>query len=101
VLQSVAINGATQPIRQVGRKLTLPVNPGKQEISISWQEATGIGSIIKTPLVDLGLASVNTSLNIGLGEDRWVLFVGQNGPAVLFWGADRYLYLVAGLAQSG
>ncbi|MDD5410177.1 MAG: hypothetical protein PHF31_01980 [Methylobacter sp.] len=88
VLQSVAINGATQPIRQVGRKLTVPVNPGKQEISISWQEATGIGSIIKTPLVDLGLASVNTSLNIGLGEDRWVLFAfgPKMGPAVLFWG---------------
>ncbi len=88
VLQSVAINGATQPIRQVGRKLTVPVNPGKQEISISWQEATGIGSVLKTPLVDLGLASVNTSLNIGLGQDRWVLFAfgPKMGPAVLFWG---------------
>ena len=32
VLQSVAIDGQTQPIRPQGRKLTLPVNPGKQEV---------------------------------------------------------------------
>ncbi len=103
VLQSVAINGATQPIRQVGRKLTVPVNPGKQEVSISWQEATGIASVLKTPLVDLGLASVNTSLNIGLGQDRWVLFAfgPKMGPAVLFWGVLIVIcYLVARFGQN-
>ncbi len=41
-----------------------------------------------TPQVDLGLASVNANLNIGLGQDRWVLFAmgPKLGPAVLFWG---------------
>ncbi|MDO9048055.1 MAG: hypothetical protein Q7U66_09995 [Methylobacter sp.] len=88
VLQSVAINGQTQPIRQEGRKLTVPINPGKQEVSINWREATGITSVMPTPQVDLGLASVNANLNIGLGQDRWVLFAmgPKLGPAVLFWG---------------
>jgi len=36
VLQSVAINGQPQPLRQEGRKLTLPVNPGKQDIALTW-----------------------------------------------------------------
>ncbi|MGZ5010219.1 MAG: hypothetical protein ACXV74_04580 [Methylobacter sp.] len=88
VLQAVAINGQTQPIRQDGRKLTLPINPGKQEVSISWREATGITTVMPTPQVNLCLASVNTNLNIGLGQDRWVLFTmgPKLGPAVLFWG---------------
>ncbi|TAK62541.1 hypothetical protein [Methylobacter sp.] len=88
VLQSVAINGQNQPIRQEGRKLTVPINPGKQEVSINWREAIGITSIMSTPQVDLGLSSVNANLNIGLGQDRWVLFAmgPKLGPAVLFWG---------------
>ncbi|HEY8097893.1 MAG TPA: hypothetical protein VIE65_17690 [Methylobacter sp.] len=88
VLQSVAIDGQIQPIRQDGRKLTVPVNPGKQEVAIEWREATGIASIMTTPQIDLGTASVNANLNISLGEDRWVLFAlgPKLGPAVLFWG---------------
>jgi hypothetical protein len=87
-LQSVAINGQTLPLRQEGRKLTLPINPGKQDVVLSWQEQSEISGITQTPRLDLGQPSVNTRLNIGLGQDRWVLFVWgpKLGPAVLFWG---------------
>jgi hypothetical protein len=97
VLQSIAINGQTQPIRQEGRKLTVPVNPGKQEISISWREATGISNVMTTPQVDLGVPSVNANLNIGLGQDRWVLFAmgPKLGPAVLFWGVLVVIFMVS------
>lgn len=97
VLQSVAIDGQTQPIRQEGRKLTVPVNPGKQEVSINWHEATGITGVMTTPQVDLGLASVNANLNIGLGQDRWVLFTmgPKLGPAVLFWGVLIVIFIVS------
>ncbi len=96
-LQSVAINGQTQPIRQEGRKLTLPVNPGKQEVFISWREAAGISAFLSTPQVDLGTPSVNTSLNIGLGSDRWVLFAfgPKLGPAVLFWGVLIVIFMLS------
>ncbi len=88
VLQTVAINGQTLPLRQEGRKLMLPINPGKQDVTLSWQEQSEISSVTKTPQLDLGQPSVNTRLNIGLGQDRWVLFVWgpKLGPAVLFWG---------------
>jgi hypothetical protein len=97
VLQSVAINGQNQPIRQEGRKLTLPVNPGKQEVSISWREVAGITGIMTTPQVDLGLASVNANLAIGLGSDRWVLFAmgPKLGPAVLFWGVLIVIFMLS------
>jgi hypothetical protein len=97
VLQTVAINRLAQPIRQEGRKLTLPVTPGKQEVSISWREATGISGIMDTPQVDLGVASVNANLNVSLGRDRWVLFAmgPKLGPAVLFWGVLIVIFLVS------
>ena len=97
VLQSVAIDGQTQPIRQQGRKLTLPVNPGKQEVLISWQEAKAIATAVTTPLVDLGQDSVNTNLSISLGQDRWVLFVmgPRMGPAVLFWGVLVVIFILS------
>jgi len=97
VLQSVAINGQTQPLRQEGRKLTLPINPGQQNIAISWREATGISTMMSTPPVDLGSASVNANLTIGLGQDRWVLFVlgPKMGPAILFWGVLLVIFIVS------
>ncbi|MGZ8946567.1 MAG: hypothetical protein ACXW1W_14240, partial [Methylococcaceae bacterium] len=97
VLQSVAIDGQIQPIRQQGRKLTLPVNPGKQDVQISWQEAKAIATAVTTPLVDLGQDSVNTNLSISLGQDRWVLFVmgPRMGPAVLFWGVLVVIFILS------
>ncbi len=96
-LQNVTINGQIQPLRLEGRKLTLPINPGKQDVSINWREASGISSSMTTPQVDLGLASVNASLNIELGQDRWVLFAfgPKLGPAVLFWGVLIVIFIVS------
>ncbi|MGZ5052468.1 MAG: hypothetical protein ACXWF8_14710 [Methylobacter sp.] len=97
VLQSVAINGQNQPIRQDGRKLTLPVGPGSQTIAVNWRETGGIDTVLTTPQVDLGVASVNANLHIGLGQDRWVLFAlgPKLGPAVLFWGVLIVIAIVA------
>jgi len=96
-LQTVSINGQTLPLRQGGQKLTLPVNPGKQDIKINWQAPDEIGAITKTPDVNLGLPSVNTRLSIGLGQDRWVLWLWgpKLGPAVLFWGVLAVIMLLA------
>ncbi|MDD5112573.1 MAG: hypothetical protein PHC94_01040 [Methylobacter sp.] len=96
-LQSVTINGQLQPIRQEGKKLTLPVNPGKQDITLNWQQATGIAGILSSPDVDLGVASVNSRLNISLGQDRWVLLTlgPRFGPAVLFWGVLLVIVILA------
>jgi hypothetical protein len=97
VLQTVIIAGQTLPLRQEGRKLTLPINPGKQDVALTWQEHAEISSITKTPQIDLGQASVNTRLNIGLGQDRWVLFVWgpKLSPAVLFWGVLVVIVILA------
>lgn len=96
-LQSVAINGQTQPIRQEGRKVTLPVTPGKQEVTIVWREQRGMATRFITSLVNLGIPGVNGSLHVKLPQDRWLLFLGgpSIGPAILFWGVVIALILIA------
>lgn len=97
VLHSVMIDGQIQPIRQKGKTVTLPIHPGKQEVRLNWQETSPIAGIISTPQIDLGQDSVNTNLNIDLGQDRWVLLTmgPQFGPAVLFWGMLLVMFLLA------
>ena len=87
-LQSVTVDGRSQPIRQQGRSVSLPVHPGEQKLGLNWREETGIGARFAVRPVDLGSPSVNASSSITLGADRWVLLTGgpRLGPAVLYWG---------------
>jgi hypothetical protein len=97
ILQSVTINGATQPIRLENRTVTLPVSPGVQTFEILWREKNGIAGFFKTPEVDLGTPSVNGEIEISMPSDRWILFTGgpQIGPAVLFWGVLIIIVIVS------
>ncbi|NJD07689.1 MAG: hypothetical protein FIA97_14500, partial [Methylococcaceae bacterium] len=97
VLQSVTIDGRSQPIRQQGRNLSLPIRPGEQTLSLAWREDGGIGLRFGIQPVDLGSASVNASSSITLGSDRWVLLAGgpRLGPAVLFWGVLAVMVALA------
>ena len=96
-LESLTINGATQPIRQDGRKVTVPIVPGPQTIVLGWRETPGIAPLYTTPAVDLGAPSVNASTVLVLPHGRWLLFAGgpRVGPAVLFWSVLLLLLVVS------
>jgi len=101
-LQRVDIDGQTQPIRLEGREIKLPIHPGTQTVTTVWREARGMGMRFKTSAIDVGTPGVNGSIEIGLPEGRWLLFVGgpRLGPAVLIWGVVIALVLIAyGLAR--
>ena len=87
-LQSVAIDGVPQPIRQEGLHVTLPIKPGTQNVTLSWRQPSGIMTRFHTPAVGLGMTSVNSRIHVTLAENRWVLLTRgpRLGPAVLFWG---------------
>ncbi len=104
MLQQVTIGGAVQPIRLEGRKLTVPLVPGAQEVRVEYRVAHGLGTSYTTPGIDLGAASVNATLEVQVPHDRWVLLCGgpRLGPAVLFWSLLLVLALVAyGLSRVG
>jgi hypothetical protein len=88
VLQSVAIDGAVQPIRQEGRVVSVPLAPGSQTLALAWQEPNAARQLVyRASAVDLGMPSVNADLRIAPSAGRWTLFAGGTrlGPSVLFW----------------
>ncbi|MDP2177319.1 hypothetical protein [Methylicorpusculum sp.] len=97
-LESVIIQGSSQPVRAKDGLVTLPLSPGKQSISLRWQEPESLSFRMDTSKVDLGLPSVNADLQVTLGQDRWILYTlgPKFGPAVLLWGV---LIVLAGLAM--
>lgn len=103
-LQSLTIDGATQPIRQEQQTVTIPIVPGRQTIVIAWREPHGISLRVRTPKFELGAPSVNADTIINMPADRWTLFVAPAllGPAVLFWGLLLVFALIAfALGRSG
>ncbi len=96
-LQTVTIDGTVQPVRQENRQVTLPLRPGAQNVLLSWRQPSGIAARFVSPAIDLGASSVNASINLSLGHDRWVLLTNGPtlGPAVLFWGV---LIVIAAIA---
>lgn len=96
-LQSVSINGVVQPIRNMEQKVTLPLIPGEQRVELTWQQPGGIKAFFRSPVIGLGLSSVNSETQLHLPADRWIFLVGGPGvgPAVLFWSFLIVLALVA------
>jgi hypothetical protein len=88
ILQSVAIDGQTQPIRALERQIKIPLHPGVQTAILNWRTETGLSHRFMTPEIDLGAPSVNASITLMPGRDRWLLLAGGStlGPAILFWG---------------
>ncbi len=102
-LQTVTLNSVEQPIRQEGRKVTLPTGPGAQLAVLSWREPRGMGLLFQTPVLDVGAPTVNAHTELEIPSDRWILFAGgpRLGPSVLFWSMLLVLLLVSyGLSRS-
>ena len=96
-LQNVTINGAVQQIRQDGARVFLPITPGRQDIALEWREPSGLSAFYTTPRIDLGAASVNSSIDLILPQNRWPLFLGGPlmGPAILYWSVLLVVALLA------
>ncbi len=92
-LQKVSIQGRSQPIRQEGRKVLIPLVPGTQKIVLEWQQPSSGLWRYHPPQVSIGAPAVNASIAIHVPEHRWILWASgpRLGPAVLFWG---YLLIV-------
>lgn len=96
-LQSVLIDGTSQPIRSEGNAVTLPIHPGAQGVSLSWREPQGFETHFRTPRIDLGLPGVNFKTRLDPGAGRWLLALGGPtlGPAVLFWSKLGLIVILA------
>ena len=106
-LGSVSLDGASLPLRleRGGRRLVLPLAPGKHSFVITWREPVSLSAMYHAPAVDLGVPSTNVEVQIDLSEaPRWVLWAAgpRLGPAVQFWSIVLVLLLLAGaLGRTG
>lgn len=103
-LRRVSIDDKTQPVRQQGRDVVLPIRPGTQAFTLAWRHEQPVGVWFETPAVDLGVPSVNHEITVTPGRERWTLatFGPVLGPAVLFWSTLSVVVLIAvGLGRSG
>jgi hypothetical protein len=96
-LQKTTINGKEIALQMEGGKMTIPVSPGKQQIMINWRTDKGVASRLVSPVVNLGIASVNFTAQMNVPDSRWILLAGgpRLGPAVLFWGEILVIILLA------
>ncbi|MGA7981559.1 MAG: hypothetical protein WCA32_15225, partial [Chromatiaceae bacterium] len=96
-LQRVSVDGVERPLRLEDKALTLPLVPGSQRIRIQWRQPDPLDTFYWPPAPNLGTPSVNASVQVALGADRWVLLTGGPplGPAVLFWGLVVVLVPIA------
>lgn len=92
-LQFVKINDKSQPIRQEGKKVVIPLQPGNQKIELQWHQPGEASFFIKAPMVKIGEQAVNAKVTIQMPGNRWILWASGPvlGPAVLFW---SYLFVV-------
>jgi hypothetical protein len=86
-LQAVTIDGRSLPVRQDGRLVTVPLEPGARTVGATWLQLNDSMTLIRGPRVDIGVAAVNAAVTFNMPAQRWILFAGgpNLGPAVLFW----------------
>lgn len=98
-LQQVKINGKSQPIRQEGQTVRVPLKPGSQRIYLEWNALKSSDFRIKGPRVRIEEQAVNAKVTFHMPRNRWILWTAgpRLGPAVLFW---SYLIVVL-LAATG
>lgn len=96
-LQSVALDGMTMPSTVNEQQLKVQLKPGRQQLTINWQENTAQSLLVNSSALTLPLAAANIYLEMALAQDRWILAVGGPaiGPALLFWGMLLVLLLLA------
>lgn len=96
-LQLITINGKSLPVRQEGRFITFPLQPGEQRVAVQWHQLAPFSAWFKTPEVRIGGKAVNVQLSLHMPAKRWILMTGgpRWGPAVLFWSYLVVLVLTA------
>ena len=97
IISSATLNGTPTSLSTKEGNVNLPLSPGSQTYTITWNQPTPMGMSYTLPAVNLHIASVNAESTINLPRDRWLLATHgpQMGPAILFWGWIPVVLLAA------
>lgn len=92
-LEGVEVDGVAQAVKSENGHVRISLSPGMRQVSVKWQEASGITTVFRSPQISTGAAGVNFRTVVDLPEKRWLIMAGgpMQGPAILLWG---YLVLI-------
>jgi hypothetical protein len=87
-LTGVSVDGKVVPLRAENGQVQLALIPGAHSVQLRWQSDDADSVIVRSPPIDLHVASSNVTTTLQVGQQRWVLFAGGRGvgPAILYWG---------------
>ncbi|CAA6808710.1 MAG: Unknown protein [uncultured Sulfurovum sp.] len=87
-LTSVSIDRVAHYLQVDEHKVSIPLKAKSQEVVIKWREEQSTATKYSFAEINLGKSSVNSSLQLRLPSDQWILFTDGPllGPAVLLWG---------------
>jgi len=96
-VSSLQIDGRNVDIRPENGVVNIPLNIGKQNITLSWQVPQEFSFFYKAPEVAFQSEVYNTTITFTIPAERWLLSVGgpKWGPVVLFWGQLVALIIAA------
>lgn len=96
-LQGVTRNAESLPIRQEGRNIEIPLDPGEQTLVVQWLEKKSSNFKFQGPAVHIGGSAVNATVTFHLPNHLWILSTGgpQLGPAVLYGSYVVFVLIVA------
>lgn len=99
-LQSVLVQGQSRPLQlRDDHQLHLPLQPGTQEVKVSWQQPDPPTVFDRVPLVDLGGPAVNVTVVVEPMLERWIAALRgpRWGPVPQMWSYVVIVLLIAPL----
>ncbi len=96
-LKEIKRNDKSLIIVPHGSSLSLPLLPGEQTITVSWDDMQPIGWKTMSPKVSVSEPVSNIRLRTQMPRSRWILLVSGPpiGPAILVWGVVVVLFFIA------
>lgn len=101
-VQALKRNGEPLPVRTERGRLLIPVQPGKQSVTVEWRNDRGLPRQYRGEAIRLPGAVANISTDFLVPESRWILWAQGPllGPAVRFWFILAFA-LIAALVLGG
>lgn len=87
-LREVIVGSGPKPLQlRDDRVLPVPLQPGKNEIWVIWQQDHAFTLVDTVPSVGLGAPAVNADVTVELPPSRWILALRGPawGPVPLYW----------------
>lgn len=86
-ITSLTVNKRKQPVRRNAAQLIVPLQPGLQQVDVSWELKQPLQTKVMVDAVKLPVSGANVTTILEVPENRWIIWASGplRGPAVRLW----------------